>query len=78
MQIQKVTRYAVDGKEFPSVAKAQDYLDSEVNKLLQTKLTDNALNMLSMTDIVRITEVVLNNRHRLVELLSASYGDDED
>lgn len=72
MKIERVTRFAVDGKEFESFAKAQDYIDGEVNKILTKDLINKGF---SITDCVRVTETVLTNRVQIARLLSCAGPD---
>lgn len=76
MQIARVTRYRLDdGREFENLAKAQDAIDGEVNKLLQADLTAKGF---SVSQCVKITESVLHLRKRLAYLLSVQLPDDDE
>lgn len=77
MKIRKVERFEIEGREFETLAKAQDYIDGEVNRVLTNALVSRPNNMLGVGDIVAITEVILQNRERFAELLSVEIPEDE-
>lgn len=75
MRIRRVERYEVDGQQFESVAKAKDYCDGQVNKILQKEILARPNNVLSITDIVGITDIILKNRKAIVAYLSANFDE---
>ena len=78
MKIEQITKYRVNGQEFATVAKAQDYVDGEVNKLLQKGILAQKMNMIGIRDIGSITEVLLVNRKQFAELLSCEFRNSEE
>lgn len=76
MKIRKVERFEIEGQEFKTLAKAKDHIDGEVNRLLTNALIHRTSNMLSVSDIVTITEIILQNRERLADLLSVQIEDE--
>jgi len=78
MKIRKVERFEIEGREFETLAKAQDYVDGEVNRVLTNALVSRPNNMLGVGDIVAITEVILQNRERFAELLGVEFDTNED
>jgi hypothetical protein len=79
MKIERVRRYAIDGKEFPTLAKAKDYADGQVNKMLQNIFTRGDGTMqFSVTECVRITEALLLHREEFAEWLTVKGPDDSD
>lgn len=75
MQIERVTQYRVDGHFFESIAKAQDFIDGEVNKLLQSDLTAKGF---TVTECVKITDTVLHLRKRLAYLLFVELPEEDE
>lgn len=78
MKIRKVERFEIEGREFQTLAKAQDYVDGEVNSLLTKEILANKMNMISMTDIVKLTDILLLNRERFAALLSVTLEDEDE
>ena len=76
MRIERVTRYRVNGQEFDSIAKAQDHIDGQVNKILQKALFDQKNNMFSVNDVIKITNAVLANRKTIAALLKVELPDE--
>ena len=79
MKIERVTRFAVDGKEFTSLAKAQDHVDGMINKALQNIFTGgNGSQRFTVTDCVAITEALLGHREFFADLLSVKMPDEDE
>lgn len=78
MKIERVTRYEVDGKEFQTLAKAQDHIDGLVNKLLTKEILALPNNMMGLTDIMKLTEIILDNRQTFAYLLSVELPEDDE
>ncbi len=76
MRIQRVERFEVDGREFPSVEKAQDYVDGEVNRILQRAL-GSGVNGLTTSQVVKVTEAILERRVTLGGLLLCQMNPEE-
>lgn len=74
MQIEKVTRYVVDGREFPTVERAQDYVDGCVDKVLRPSLLDKGF---SASEAFKISQIILDNREILVTLLSCKFNEED-
>jgi len=82
MLIRKVMTWQVNGQSFPSLAKAKDHIDSEVNRHLQNALTKKGF---TVTECIKVTESILAMRNVLATLLtvetetdsSAFYSDQE-
>lgn len=75
MKIERVTRYSVMGHEFESIAKAQDHIDGEVNKILQRELMGQSFG-LTGGEIIKITDVLLKHRKTFANLLSVELPDE--
>lgn len=78
MRIERVTRYAVDGKEFTSLAKAQDHIDGMINKALQNIFTGgDGRQRFSVSDCIVITEALLGHKEFFADLLSVELPDSD-
>lgn len=78
MRIERVTRYEVDGEEFKTLAKAQDYIDGKIHYLMQNNIKASPNNMITDNDIIRITEILIENRQYLAYLLSVELPEDDE
>lgn len=75
MKIEKVTKFRVDDREFSTLEKAQDHVESLVDKLLRLSLADKGF---SASEMFKISQVVLDNREALVTLLSCKFEEEDD
>ena len=73
MEIERVTRYRVEGSEFPTLEKAKDYIDGEVNQVLHAAMLKKGF---SASEAFKITEIVLANKVRLAALLTCEIPDE--
>lgn len=74
MEIRRVERFEVDGQKFETLAKAQDHCDGMVNVILQRELMKSPNNsMFTVSDVMKITEVILENRAQILAYLSVNF-----
>jgi hypothetical protein len=76
MQIEKIERYVVDGKEFRTPEKAMEHVSDLIGALIDRTVTNNG--MFGPAHRLAIHGFLLANRKELVRLLSVEpYKDDE-
>lgn len=74
MHIEKIEKFRIGDLEFASLDKAQDYIDSTVDRLLRNKMLGLGF---SASETFKISQVVLDNRDELVKLLSCKFEEEK-
>jgi hypothetical protein len=67
MEIKRIIKYEVEGREFSSLEKATEYIDSRVHKHVQHMLYESEAMAKSS---IKATEYLLKHRKIIAELLS--------
>lgn len=74
MRIEKIEKFRIGDLEFESLEKAQDYVESTVDRLLRIKLQELGF---GASETFKISKVVLDNRDELVRLLSCKFEEEK-
>ena len=73
MEITTLTRYRVDGQEFPTLAAARQHIKHEIGKIV-----DATPLPLTARDRLAVFDALIAHRERLAALLTANYTDDDE
>ena len=71
--IEEITRYRFDGKEFNDLKAVGKYVENEIGKVI-----DSTPLRLHPRDALAVYDALVNNRHRLVKMLTAEYVVDDE
>jgi hypothetical protein len=71
--IERVVRYRFDGQEFHDLNEVAKHVENQIGKII-----DSTPNRLNADNALAVYDVIVNNRQRLCQLLSATYDNDPD
>lgn len=75
MHITRKTVFVVDERPFDTLAKARDHVESIIHHKLSRPMIEKGF---TVTECVKVTEIVLALRHDLAELLACEDPDDSE